>query len=90
MVHTKNSSVFIILVWVWATNIIEVARDDTRDIHDSKRNTRTHKKCGSVSLVAHVLEACDPKTYAYAHGQLDLENDMAIGYHFLIKIKLGN
>ena len=32
------------------------------------------KQCGSVSLMEHVLEACDLDTYAYTHGQIEWEN----------------
>ena len=34
------------------------------------------KQCGTVSLNTCVLEACDPNTYANAHGWTEWENAM--------------
>ena len=57
----------------WDGKRIEDIGAHARNINDWRNNT-SKKQCGSVSLMEHVLEACDLDTYAYTHGQIEWEN----------------
>lgn len=48
------------------TKTTEVTRIDVGNANDTMK-TRIHKQRGSVALMAHVLNACDPDTYENAH-----------------------
>jgi len=56
----------------WDTKTIE---DDVGDINDSRKTT-SKKKHGSVDLMTHILESCDPNTYVDVHGRDEWDNSM--------------
>jgi hypothetical protein len=84
--YTRAPSTREICLPRWETKTMEVVGVDARDLNGS-RNIRSQKQCGSVSLKACVLEACDPNTYAYAHGQLEWERVINNEYHFLMNMQ---
>jgi len=53
----------------------------------TQRRIKVRKSMVSVSLMEHVLEACDFDTYENAHGHLKWENVMVDEYHSLMKNK---